>query len=51
MSHKWENAFPLDKLSWGYRQEMKSEDVLTFDELLETVVSTVSCGGRIHDLF
>lgn len=51
MSHKWENAFSLDRRSWGYRRNMKTEEVVTFDELLETVVSTVSCGGRIQDLF
>lgn len=46
MPHKWENAFSLDKNSWGYRRDMKYEDVLSFAELLETVVSTVSCGGK-----
>lgn len=47
MHHKWENAFPLDKKSWGYRREMQIDDVYTISEMLETIVSTVSCGGKI----
>lgn len=42
--HKFENAFPLDKNSWGY---IKNMDVMSFKELLETVVITVSCGGKL----
>lgn len=44
--HKWENAFTIDKLSWGFRRNMKSSEVLSFEEILEYVVSTVSCGGN-----
>lgn len=46
MNHKWENAFTLDKQSWGFRRNMKLSEILTINELLETVVSTVSCGGK-----
>lgn len=46
MHHKWENAFPLDKKAWGYRREMQIEDVHTLSEMLESIVSTVSCGGK-----
>ncbi|XP_060800381.1 tissue alpha-L-fucosidase [Amyelois transitella] len=46
MSHKWENAFTIDKKSWGYRRDMNLEDVMTIRELIKQVVSTVSCGGN-----
>lgn len=44
--HKWENAFTVDRKSWGYRRTMKLNEILTTDELLYQVVSTVSCGGN-----
>ncbi|XP_053625758.1 tissue alpha-L-fucosidase-like [Plodia interpunctella] len=46
MTHKWENAFSMDKKSWGYRRDMKLEDVMTIQQLIKEVVSTVSCGGN-----
>lgn len=46
MEHKWENVFSLDRKSWGYRRDMKPADVLTIEELLKMVVSTVSSGGK-----
>ncbi|XP_026329132.1 putative alpha-L-fucosidase [Hyposmocoma kahamanoa] len=47
MFHKWENAFTLDRYSWGYRSDMTIADVLSIEELIENVVSTVSCGGNV----
>lgn len=47
MSHKWENALSLDKQSWGFRNDMNAAEVMSFEELLNTVVTTVSCGGKI----
>lgn len=47
--HKWENCLSLDAASWGYRSEMIDSDVITIDNLIEEVVSTVSCGGKIED--
>ncbi|KAJ8725512.1 hypothetical protein PYW08_003695 [Mythimna loreyi] len=44
--HKWENAFTVDKKSWGYRRDMKINEIMSIDELLYQVVSTVSCGGN-----
>jgi len=46
-SHKWENAMTVDKESWGHRRNMKMEDVLSMEELIETMASTVSCGGNL----
>ncbi|OWF45483.1 alpha-L-fucosidase-like [Mizuhopecten yessoensis] len=45
--HKWENAMTLDKRSWGYRRTAHLSDILTMDELVETIASTVSCGGNV----
>ncbi|CAG9585657.1 unnamed protein product [Danaus chrysippus] len=45
-NHKWENAFTVDSKSWGYRRNMAIEDVLSIEQLLKEVVSTVSCGGN-----
>ncbi|XP_059468911.1 alpha-L-fucosidase isoform X2 [Neocloeon triangulifer] len=45
--HKWENAMTIDKHSWGFRREAKFTDILTYEELIEQIVSTVSCGGNI----
>lgn len=49
--HKWENAFTIDKLSWGFRRNMKPSDVLSFEEILESVVSTISCGGKTQVIY
>merc|ERR1712080_717147 len=44
--HKWENCFTLDRGSWGYRREAKVSDYLSIEELLSTVINTVSNGGN-----
>lgn len=46
LDHKWENAFTLDEKSWGFRRNMKITEILTIHKLLQSVVSTVSCGGK-----
>lgn len=46
LAHKWENAFSLDKFSWGFRRNMNISDILTINQVLKNVVSTVSCGGE-----
>lgn len=48
IQHKWENPVRLDKGSRSYiiRQNISSEDVLSFIDMVETVVSTVSRGGK-----
>ncbi|XP_026329131.1 putative alpha-L-fucosidase [Hyposmocoma kahamanoa] len=44
--HKWENAFNTDILSWGFRKNIAPEEIMSFEELLRTVVVTISCGGN-----
>jgi len=46
-AHKWENAMTVDRESWGHRRNMQLQDVLSMDELIETLVKTVSCGGNL----
>ncbi|CAK1582110.1 unnamed protein product [Parnassius mnemosyne] len=45
--HKWENAFTIDKKSWGFRKTMSLNDTMTTREILYQVASTVSCGGNV----
>jgi len=45
--HKWENAMTIDKSSWGYRRNMKLEDIYTMEELISELAITVSCGGNL----
>ncbi|CAH2074314.1 unnamed protein product, partial [Iphiclides podalirius] len=45
-NHKWENAFTIDRKSWGFRKTMNLNDTLTTNEILYEIVSTVSCGGN-----
>ncbi|KOB75665.1 Alpha-L-fucoside fucohydrolase [Operophtera brumata] len=46
-NHKWENAFTVDSESWGYRRNMDLSDLLTSSQLIEQLVTTVSCGGNV----
>ncbi|XP_075969352.1 alpha-L-fucosidase isoform X2 [Anticarsia gemmatalis] len=46
MEHKWENAFTVDKKSWGFRRNMPITDIFTLNQILYEIVSTVSCGGN-----
>ncbi|KAI8796380.1 alpha-L-fucosidase [Biomphalaria glabrata] len=47
VGHKWEKCMTLDKYSWGFRANAKLQDILTIEELLSEIVSTVSLGGNI----
>ncbi|CAL8136124.1 unnamed protein product [Orchesella dallaii] len=37
----------LDLESWGYRRNAKIEDYLTPEDLMRTIVESVSCGGNV----
>ncbi len=39
--HKWENAFTLDKASWGLRREAQVGDYLSIHQLIQTIAETV----------
>ncbi|BFZ06651.1 hypothetical protein BsWGS_09691 [Bradybaena similaris] len=45
--HKFENAMKLDSLSWGYRRDMQLSNVISIENLLQAVVSTISCNGNV----
>ncbi|ESO90450.1 hypothetical protein LOTGIDRAFT_217885 [Lottia gigantea] len=44
---KFENAMTVDKYAWGYRRNIQIADILTIEELIETLIETVSCGGNL----
>ncbi|XP_063920402.1 plasma alpha-L-fucosidase-like [Zophobas morio] len=47
LPHKWENCMTVDKVSWGYRRNAVSRDILSIHELITTLTETISCGGNI----
>ena len=42
---KTPSLFP--RRSWGYRRNMVESDVLSLEEILDNLVTTVSCGGNM----
>lgn len=46
VSHKWENAFSLDTVSWGYRRNAPLSDYLTTAQVIAQVIQTVALGGN-----
>lgn len=45
--HKFENAFTIDKNSWGQENQVTLTDFLTSEEIISEIVVTVSCGGNV----
>nr|XP_002734463.2 PREDICTED: alpha-L-fucosidase-like [Saccoglossus kowalevskii] len=43
---KWENAITIDKKSWGYRREANKDDFRKLEDVISSLVRTVSCGGN-----
>ena len=48
---KWEDATSLDGSSWGYRRDMKIEDVQPIDSLIKLLIRTVRLAVIIHTEF
>lgn len=46
INHKWENAYTVDKWSWGFRRNAVLADFVTSVDIISELVSTVSCGGN-----
>jgi len=47
LKHKWENCMTIDRESWAFRRDATYADILSTEELIENLVSTVSCGGNL----
>merc|ERR1719187_2215585 len=45
--HKWENAFTIDKASWGYVRTSTAADYLSPQEIVATVANVVANGGNV----
>ncbi|XP_039487798.1 putative alpha-L-fucosidase [Drosophila santomea] len=46
-AHKWENAFTLDRTSWGQRFDVSLEDFMSSKDVIKEIVTTVSCNGNV----
>uniref|UniRef100_A0A8C3PT03 Hydroxymethylglutaryl-CoA lyase, mitochondrial n=1 Tax=Calidris pygmaea TaxID=425635 RepID=A0A8C3PT03_9CHAR len=45
-THKWEMCSSIDKLSWGYRSNMRISELMDEASIIEELVQTVSFGGN-----
>ncbi|XP_044192196.1 tissue alpha-L-fucosidase-like [Thunnus albacares] len=44
--HKWEKCTSVDTFSWGYRRNMKMNELMTLPTIIEDLVYTVALGGN-----
>uniref|UniRef100_UPI003AABAAF9 tissue alpha-L-fucosidase-like n=1 Tax=Centroberyx gerrardi TaxID=166262 RepID=UPI003AABAAF9 len=44
--HKWEKCTSVDTLSWGYRRNMKMNELMDLHSIIEDLVRTVALGGN-----
>eukprot|EP01098_Paradermamoeba_levis_P011628 TRINITY_DN5003_c0_g1_i1.p1 TRINITY_DN5003_c0_g1~~TRINITY_DN5003_c0_g1_i1.p1 ORF type:complete len:446 (-),score=104.94 TRINITY_DN5003_c0_g1_i1:104-1441(-) len=45
--HKWEDAFTIDRTSFGYNRNSSLSGYLTIEEIVKQFVITISCGGNV----
>ncbi|XP_015262659.1 PREDICTED: tissue alpha-L-fucosidase [Gekko japonicus] len=45
-THKWEMCSSIDRRSWGYRSNMKTDELMDTSSIIQELVSTVSYGGN-----
>ena len=46
LQHKFEDAFTIDRSSWGYRRTMNIADVKNIEDLIAEIVAVISCNGN-----
>ncbi|XP_037548692.1 tissue alpha-L-fucosidase [Nematolebias whitei] len=44
--HKWEKCTSVDTLSWGYRRNMRLQDLMDLPAIIKDLVNTVALGGN-----
>jgi len=47
VNHKWENALTIDRSSWSYNRRASLSEYMSIYDLLNQLVTTVSCGGNM----
>jgi len=46
-NHKWEDAFTIDKTSWGLNRNASFTDYMTVKELVHTLIGVVAFNGNV----